>query len=145
MADRVRSQNMGLSIVGLAQGIPFIQMGSDILRSKSLDRNSYDSGDWFNKVYWDKSSNNFGKGRPPAWDNSTPLAHHGPAAWPTRRLDPATADMNAAAAHLREILRIRKSSPLFRLTTEADINARISLTTTPTTRKDALIVMRAVG
>ena len=71
MAERVRSQNMGASIVGLAQGIPFFQMGQDLLRSKSLDRNSYDSGDWFNRVHWDRSSNNFGVGLPPAWDNST--------------------------------------------------------------------------
>ena len=56
-------------------------------------------------------------------------------------LDPATSDMNAAAAHLREILRIRKSSPLFRLTTEADINARTSHYNTGNTQ-DALIVMR---
>ena len=50
---------MGTSIVGLAQGIPFFQMGQDILRSKSLDRNSYDSGDWFNRVDWTYAGNNF--------------------------------------------------------------------------------------
>ena len=55
-------------------------------------------------------------------------------------LDPAAADMNAAAAHLREILRIRKSSPLFRLTTEADANARVSFYNTDNA-KDGLIVM----
>ncbi|MGQ9491035.1 MAG: alpha-1,6-glucosidase domain-containing protein [Anaerolineae bacterium] len=140
MADRVRSQNMGVSIVGLAQGVPFFQMGQDILRSKSLDRNSYDSGDWFNRVYWDKSNNNFGKGLPPAWDNNsrwgimTPLLNN-------TALDPTTADMNFAAAHLREILRIRKSSPLFRLITEADINARVTHYHSDNAQ-DALIVMR---
>ena len=97
MADRVRSQNMGLSIIGLAQGIPFIQMGSDILRSKSLDRNTYDSGDWFNKVYWDKSSNNFGVGLPPTWDNNSRWGIMSPLLANTA-LDPATADMNFAAA-----------------------------------------------
>ena len=140
MAERVRSQNMGVSIVGLAQGIPFIQMGQDILRSKSLDRNSYDSGDWFNRVYWNRSSNNFGVGLPPSWDNSgrwtimSPLLNN-------TALDPATADMNFAAAHLRETLRIRKSSTLFRLTTEAAINARTSHYNSGNTQ-DALIVMR---
>ena len=140
MADRVRSQNMGMSIVGLAQGVPFIQMGTDILRSKSLDRNSYDSGDWFNKVYWDKSSNNFGVGLPPAWDNNSRWTIMSPLLNNTA-LDPTAADMNAAAAHLREILRIRKSSPLFRLTTETEINARISHYNTGNTQA-ALIVMR---
>ncbi|MEI2690227.1 MAG: hypothetical protein V9H69_11170 [Anaerolineae bacterium] len=80
MADRVRSQNMGVSIVGLAQGIPFFQMGQDLLRSKSLDRNSYDSGDWFNRVWWDRSRNNFGSGLPPSWDNNSRWADHGAAA-----------------------------------------------------------------
>ncbi len=140
MAERVRSQNMGVSIVGLAQGIPFLQMGQDILRSKSLDRNSYDSGDWFNRVYWDRSSNNFGSGLPPAWDNDTRWGIMGPLLANTA-LDPALADMNFAASHLRETLRIRKSSPLFRLTTEADINARVSHYNNGNTQ-DALIVMR---
>ncbi len=140
MAERVRSQNMGVSIVGLAQGIPFLHMGQDILRSKSLDRNSYDSGDWFNRVYWDRSNNNFGKGLPPSWDNSSRWSIMSPLLANTA-LDPATSDMNFAAAHLRETLRIRKSSPLFRLTSEADINARVSHYNTGNTQ-DALIVMR---
>ncbi|MCB0044107.1 MAG: pullulanase-type alpha-1,6-glucosidase [Caldilineaceae bacterium] len=123
MADRVRAQNMGLSIVGLSQGVPFFHMGSDILRSKSLDRNSYDSGDWFNRLYWDLSSNNFGEGLPPAWDNDTRWSIMGPLLADTG-LDPAAADMQFAAGQLREILRIRGSSPLFRMTTTADINAR---------------------
>ena len=140
MAERVRSQNMGQSIVGLAQGIPFIQMGSDILRSKSLDRNSYDSGDWFNRVWWDRSRNNFGSGLPPSWDNSTRWGIMGPLLADIG-LDPATSDMDFAAAHLRETLRLRKSSPLFRLPTEADINERVSHYNNANTQ-DGLIVMR---
>ncbi len=140
MAERVRSQNMGVSIVGLAQGIPFLHMGQDILRSKSLDRNSYDSGDWFNRVWWDRSRNNFGSGLPPSWDNSGRWTIMGPLLANTA-LDPATSDMNFAAAHMRETLRIRKSSPLFRLTSEADINARTSHYNSGNTQ-DALIVMR---
>jgi pullulanase len=49
MAARVRMQNLGNSIVMLSQGVPFFQAGDDLLRSKSLDRNSYNSGDWFNR------------------------------------------------------------------------------------------------
>ncbi len=143
MADRVRSQNMGISLIGLAQGIPFIQMGSDIQRSKSLDRDSYDSGDWFNRVDWSYGdstySNNFGVGLPVSAKNSarwpimTPLLNN-------TALDPAPVNAQAGAAHLREILRIRKSSPLFRLTTEADANARVFFYNTDNS-KDALIVM----
>jgi pullulanase len=50
MADRVRAQNVGLSTVMLGQGVPFLHAGSDLLRSKSLDRDSYNSGDWFNRL-----------------------------------------------------------------------------------------------
>lgn len=140
MADRVRSQNIGASLIGLSQGIPFFQMGQDILRSKSLDRNSYDSGDWFNRVWWDRSRNNFGSGLPPAWDNESRWDIMGPLLANTA-LDPATLNMDFAAAHLRETLRIRNSSTLFRLTSEAEINARTSHYNSGNTQ-DALIVMR---
>ena len=140
MADRVRAQNMGTSIIGLAQGIPFIHMGQDILRSKSLDRNSYDSGDWFNRVDWTLGSNNFGQGLPPTWDNNSRWDIMGPLLANTA-LDPATADMQFAAAHLREILRIRQSSPLFRLRTEAEINAQTSFYNTGAAPLDGLVVM----
>jgi pullulanase/glycogen debranching enzyme len=125
MAERVRAQNLGLSLIGLAQGVPFFHMGGDILRSKSLDRNSYDSGDWFNRVFWDYRGNNFGQGLPPAQDNGRRWGVMGPLLADTA-LDPSPADMEANAAHLREILRIRQSSPLFHLRTEADINARVT-------------------
>ena len=48
--ERVRIQNVGLSTVMLGQGVPFMHAGSDLLRSKSLDRDSFNSGDWFNQV-----------------------------------------------------------------------------------------------
>lgn len=139
MAERVRAQNMGLSLVGLSQGVPFFHMGSDILRSKSLDRNSYDSGDWFNRVYWDYSHNNFAVGLPPAWDNSGRWGIMTPHLLDTS-LDPTTSDMLFAAAHFREILRIRQSSPLFRLTTMAAINSQVSFYN-GNNAQDALIVM----
>src|SRR5690606_11825356 len=50
ITDRVRMNNVGLSIVALSQGVPFFHAGDDMLRSKSLDRDSYDSGDWFNRL-----------------------------------------------------------------------------------------------
>jgi pullulanase/glycogen debranching enzyme len=139
MAERVRAQNMGLSLMGLAQGVPFFHMGSDILRSKSLDRNSYDSGDWFNRVYWDYSHNNFGVGLPPAWDNESRWGIMGPDLANTA-LDPSPANIEFAAAHFREILRIRQSSPLFRLTTMAAVNSQVTFYNGSNTQ-DALIVM----
>ena len=61
-ADRVRMHRLGLSIVALSQGVPFFMAGDEILRSKSADRNSYNSGDWFNRIDWTLKSNNWGVG-----------------------------------------------------------------------------------
>jgi hypothetical protein len=44
--------------------------GPEILRSKSMDRDSYDAGDWFNKLDYSYQSNNFGVGLPLAAVNS---------------------------------------------------------------------------
>lgn len=124
MEERVRAQNLGLSLMALSQGVPFFHMASDILRSKSLDRNSYDSGDWFNRVYWDYSQNNFGVGLPPEWDNAGRWSIMGPHLADTS-LDPSQSDIEFAAAHFRELLRIRQSSSLFRLTTMAEVNNQV--------------------
>ncbi|GAB4497413.1 MAG: pullulanase-type alpha-1,6-glucosidase [Anaerolineales bacterium] len=140
ITNRVRSQNMGQSLVLLSQGVPFVQMGSDILRSKSLDRNSYDSGDWFNRIDWTYTTNYFGSGLPPAWDNSSRWSIMSPLLVNTA-FDPAQADIEFAAAHFREMLRIRYSSPLFRLTSESDINSHVTHYTTNGTN-DGLIVMK---
>jgi pullulanase len=37
---------------GFSQGIAYFHAGVEMLRSKSMDRNSYDSGDWFNRLDW---------------------------------------------------------------------------------------------
>ena len=73
MADRVRIENVGRSTILLGQGVPFIHAGGDILRSKSLDRDSYNSGDWFNRIDWTYGKNNFGVGLPPAQDQQREL------------------------------------------------------------------------
>jgi pullulanase-type alpha-1,6-glucosidase len=142
MADRVRIQNLGLSLVGLAQGIPFFDLGSDMLRSKSLDRDSYDSGDWFNRVDFTYHANNFGVGLPPAWRNNPTVK------WPLMKpllenadLRPTGADILASMANFQEILQIRRSSRLFRLETEADIRARLQFYNTGPNQIDGLIVM----
>ena len=79
-ADRMRMHRLGLSIVALSQGVPFFHAGDEILRSKSGDRNSYNSGDWFNRIDWTLESNHWGAGLPPAngnqdvWDILAPGA-----------------------------------------------------------------------
>ena len=69
MADRVRMNTVALATTALAQSPSFWHAGNDLLRSKSLDRNSYDSGDWFNRIDWSGQESTFGSGLPPAPDN----------------------------------------------------------------------------
>lgn len=71
-SDRARMQVLAMATATLSQGPSLSQAGSDLLRSKSLDRNSYDSGDWFNGIHWNcQDGNGFGGGLPMAADNAS--------------------------------------------------------------------------
>ena len=48
----VRQNLLGIGILMTAQGIPFIQEGSEILRTKQGDHNSYKSDDFINAIKW---------------------------------------------------------------------------------------------
>ncbi len=124
VAERVRMQMLGMSLVAFGQGIPFFHAGVELLRSKSLDRNSFNSGDWFNRLDFTYQSNNWGVGLPPAGENQS----HWPLFQPLLA-DPALAatpaQIRQAAAHFREVLAIRRSSPLFRLRSAADVTAHL--------------------
>ena len=57
-ADRVKMNKLAAAIYLLAQGIPFIHAGEEMLRSKpkadgSFEENSYCSGDAINAIRWD--------------------------------------------------------------------------------------------
>nr|XP_011469607.1 PREDICTED: pullulanase 1, chloroplastic isoform X2 [Fragaria vesca subsp. vesca] len=67
--ERCRINFLATSIIALSQGIPFFHCGDEILRSKSLDRDSYNSGDWFNRIDFTYNSNNWGVGLPPKEKN----------------------------------------------------------------------------
>jgi pullulanase/glycogen debranching enzyme len=139
VAERVRMNNLALSIVMLSQGVPFFHAGDDILRSKSFNPNSYDSGDWYNKLDWTYESNNWGVGLPlegsAQWDIYRPLL-----AKP--ELAPAKSDIEFCSAVFREFLQIRKSSKLFRLETAEQIRAALSFYNNGPDRIPGLIVMR---
>lgn len=140
MADRVRIQNLGTSIVALGQGIPFFHAGQDLLRSKSMDRDSFNSGDWFNQLDWTLETTNWGHGLPTeeknggVWFLMQPLLAD-PA------LAPQQADVVAAADHFREVLAIRKSSPLFRLRTDEEVGTRVAFHNTGPDQIPGLVVM----
>ncbi|WP_240506517.1 pullulanase-type alpha-1,6-glucosidase [Thermoactinospora rubra] len=126
MADRVRMQTLSLATAVLSQGTTFVHAGSERLRSKSLDRNSYDSGDWFNRLLWDCSAGNgFGSGLPPKADNGPKWEYARPLlADPA--LKPDCAAIGAARARYGELLRIRSSSPAFALGSPAEIQKRVT-------------------
>ncbi|HZI05977.1 MAG TPA: pullulanase-type alpha-1,6-glucosidase, partial [Archangium sp.] len=140
IATRVRMHQMGLSLVALGQGIPFFHAGDEMLRSKSLDRNSYNSGDWFNKLDFSYQSNNWGVGLPPAGDNQT----H----WPVMKallarpeLKPSSLHITRTVDHFEEVLSIRKSASLFRLRTAADIQQKVRFHNTGASQQPGVIVM----
>lgn len=139
--ERTRIQNLANSIVMFSQGIPFFHAGDDILRSKSMDRNSYNSGDWFNAIDWTYTNNNWGNGLPPEgdngerWDIMQPLLAN-----PT--LAPTQADIEFASAIFNENLQIRQSSALFRLLTAEEIMARLTFLNTGPDQIPGLIAMR---
>ena len=125
-ADRARAQVLGAATTAFSQGVAYFHAGLDILRSKSLDRNSYDSGDWFNRLDWTYTDNGFGAGLPPKQDNG--------ASWPWMKslladasIKPTPADIAWTSAAFNDLLRIRASSTLFRLRSAADVQQRLTL------------------
>jgi pullulanase-type alpha-1,6-glucosidase len=125
MADRVRMNTLQLATVTLSQTPSFWQAGTELLRSKSLDRNSYNSGDWFNRIDWTGQQNTFGSGLPPAADNSGKWPIMAPLlADPT--LKPKAADMAAADAGAMDLLKVRSQVGLLRLGAADLISQKVS-------------------
>ncbi len=140
LAQRVRMQVLALSIPALAQGMPFFHAGGELLRTKSMDSDSYDSGDWFNRVDWSGTTNHWGMGLPGADKNKD--------RWPLMRpllartdLTPGRAELSLSSGAFRDFLRVRKSTPLFRLRTAEDVAARVKFLNTGPMQQPGLIVM----
>ncbi len=127
-ADRVRLQNLALSTVAFSQGVPFFHAGTDVLRSKSFDGNSYDSGDWFNAIDWtgglDGHGNGMGRGLPLAADNRDMWGLIRPML-ENDLLYPSPDDVAFASEVFREWLTIRRDEPLFRLRTAEHVLERL--------------------
>ena len=119
-AQRARVSAVGQALLLVSQGIPFFHAGSDLLRSKSLDRDSYNSGDWFNRIDCTLTDNGWGSGLPVASKNQSN--------WPLMApllsapgLEVGPAEIAATAASFRSFLEVRRSSPLFRLGSAAAV------------------------
>lgn len=140
MADRVRMNTLSLATVTLSQTPSFWHAGTELLRSKSLDRNSFNSGDWFNRIDWTGQESTFGSGLPPAadnedkWEDMRPLLAN-PA------LKPGAADIAAAEAQALDLLRVREEVPLLRLGSAELIQQKVSFPNSGAGATPGVIVM----
>ncbi len=125
VADRARMNTVAQATTALSQGVSFWHAGTDLLRSKSLDRDSYDSGDWFNRVDWTGTDNTFGSGLPGAWRNEDKWPYMEPLLARADELTPTPEVMAATHQRALDLLRIRNSSPLFRLGDADAIQQRV--------------------
>ena len=146
--DRARVQMLGAALVAFSQGVAYFHAGQDILRSKSLDRNSYDSGDWFNRLDWTYRSNHFGTGLPPRQDNFGVEGRD----WALARerladasIAPGPAEIAWSRDVFRDLLRIRASTPLLRLPSAAQIRERLSFPGSGPGQNPTLVALRLDG
>ncbi|CAM5583788.1 Pullulanase-type alpha-1,6-glucosidase OS=Streptomyces alboniger OX=132473 GN=pulA PE=3 SV=1 [Streptomyces alboniger] len=144
-ADRARMQVLATATATLAQGPSLAQAGSDLLRSKSLDRNSYDSGDWFNAIHWScEDGNGFGRGLPPAADNKAKWTFAEPLL-ASAALNPGCREIEGASAAYRDLVRVRATEPAFSLATAAEVQSRLSFPLSGTAGETPGVVTMRVG
>ncbi len=138
--QRVRIQNVAASIPLMSQGIPFLQMGNELLRSKSMDKNSFDAGDWFNWLDFTKSNSNWNVGLPLAGDNSFRWSEIVAISSNPNTQIGAT-EINFAVEVFKEYLSIRSGSKLFRLTSSSDVLERVGFHNIGSNQTQGLVVM----
>jgi pullulanase-type alpha-1,6-glucosidase len=144
-ADRARMQVLAEATAVLSQGPDLGQAGSDMLRSKSLDRNSYDSGDWFNAIHWDcRDGNGFGRGLPPAWDNADKWQYAKPLL--TREaLTPGCRQIRAATAAYQDLLTISRTEDAFSMRTAEQVQRELSFPLSGTDGQTPGVVLMKAG
>lgn len=141
-ADRARMQVLAMATAALSQGPSLSQAGSDLLRSKSLDRNSFDSGDWFNALHWDcRDGNGFGRGLPPAADNESKWSYAKPLLT-AAALSPGCAQINGASAAYQDLLTIRTTEKEFDLSTTEQVQSALSFPLSGKDETPGVITMR---
>ncbi|HHQ4705607.1 TPA: pullulanase-type alpha-1,6-glucosidase [Aeromonas hydrophila] len=138
-ADLVRMQGVSLATAMLGQGIPFTHAGVELLRSKSMERDSYDSGDWYNRVDYGLNDNNFDKGLPrkDKDGDNYPLIEKVLG----KHVKPSGADMATMVGFYQELAELRQSSRLLRLGSGAEVIKRVDFRNTGPDQEPGLIVM----
>ncbi|MFG6447137.1 alpha-1,6-glucosidase domain-containing protein [Roseateles sp. BYS180W] len=137
--DRARVQVLGMALTAFSQGVAYFHAGIETLRSKSLDRNSYDSGDWFNRLDWTLQNNHFGSGLPPQPDNAAHYPWMAPVL-ANPRIKPQSEHMRWSAAAFADLLRLRTSTRLFALDSAAEVRQRLRFHNTGPQQQATLLV-----
>ncbi|MFI6960998.1 pullulanase-type alpha-1,6-glucosidase [Streptomyces sp. NPDC050255] len=141
-ADRARMQVLAMATATLSQGPSLSQAGTDLLRSKSLDRNSYDSGDWFNALHWDcRAGNGFGRGLPPAADNQAKWSYAEPLL-ANAAISPGCAQIDGASSAYQDLLTIRATEKDFDLSTAGQVQSTLSFPLSGKDETPGVITMR---
>ena len=140
MDHRVRMSLISQASVALSQSPSFWASGTEMLRSKSLDRDSYNSGDYYNAIDWTMHDNGFGHGLPvkskngAAWDHMRPLLEN-----PDLKPSPEQIDTSSEIA--MDFLRVRSSSRLFTLGSADLIRSKVTFPNSGEGAVDGTIVM----
>ena len=140
MDYRVRMSLISQASVALSQSPSFWASGTEMLRSKSLDRDSFNSGDYYNAIDWTMHDNGFGHGLPvkskngAAWDHMRPLLEN-----PDLKPSPEQIDTSSEIA--MDFLRVRSSSRLFTLGSADLIRSKVSFPNSGEGAVDGTIVM----
>ncbi|WP_326735824.1 pullulanase-type alpha-1,6-glucosidase [Streptomyces sp. NBC_01022] len=141
-ADRARMQVLAMATATLSQGPSLSQAGTDLLRSKSLDRNSFDSGDWFNALHWDcRAGNGFGRGLPPAADNRAKWSYAKPLL-ANAAISPGCAQIDGASSAYQDLLTIRATEKDFDLSTAGQVQSTLSFPLSGKDETPGVITMR---
>ena len=142
--ERVQVQVLAQAIPVLSQGVPFIHLGAELLRSKSMQRDSYDSGDWYNKVDFDIAGSDWENN----WDKGLPRADKDGDNWDLIRSITANENIVVDSEHaqlssalVKEYLAIRSSSALFRLETQEDVQDVVKFHNVGPNQNRGVIVM----
>jgi len=143
--DRARIQLAGLAVTAFSQGVAYFHAGVELLRSKSLDRNSFDSGDWFNRIDWTATTNHFGSGLPPKDDNAELWPFMKPLLADAAAIAPTPVDIRTTRDAFLDLLRIRASSTLFRLRTADEVAKRLTMLNTGPEQVPTVVVGHLEG
>ena len=140
MDHRVRMSLISQASVALSQSPSFWASGTEMLRSKSLDRDSYNSGDYYNAIDWSMRDNGFGHGLPvkskngSAWDHMRPLLEN-------PNLKPTSEQIDASSEIAMDFLRVRSSSRLFTLGRADLIRSKVTFPNSGEGAVDGTIIM----